>query len=216
MLPKSGDFDFTIIAMHGLGGNAGAWIRRSIPYDKHALFPRSAKIVIPQAPTQQVTMLERETTAWFDVLASSDEFVEGMTATDVYAAVDQTQLEQAALDGVSLFNSLVAEHDGDSSKVLVAGLSQGCTLSLAVFLMLDTAPGGIICMYGFQGLSTDNSVFDSIDVDLKNLTPIRILHGDSDMTISNEIAELTYLDLGAQGLRAHYTLYEGAGHFMTD
>lgn len=50
-------------------------------------------------------------------------------------------------------------------------------------------------MYGFQGLDISNSVFDDLDVETKNLTPTRILHGDADKTIDNRIAELTYMDL---------------------
>lgn len=79
MMPKSGDYDYSIIALHGIGASAGAWIRRLIPYDKHELFPRKARIIIPQAPTRFVTYLDREVSAWFDITAN-DEYVDGMTA----------------------------------------------------------------------------------------------------------------------------------------
>lgn len=80
MMPKGGDYDYTIIALHGIGGSASAWIRRLIPYDTHRLFPTKARIIIPQAPTRYVTYLDRETASWFDVKAKGDEYVEGMTA----------------------------------------------------------------------------------------------------------------------------------------
>ena len=135
--------------------------------------------MLPTAPVQPVTLNDGfEMNSWFDVFSLRPDQME--TLDDMYEKYCQTQL----LESVKLVTSLV-EHeierlDGRAENVYLGGFSQGCSLSLATFLLLkEHQLGGVIGLSGMLALKIKDWEKE-IDLPLKRKTPIFLYHGESD------------------------------------
>lgn len=166
LTPKGDDFSYTLIAYHGFGGSAKQYLRKLVPYDNHQLIPKNFKVVIPQAPEGYVDSLQKNVRSWFS--STSDAVYEdGMTVEEIQEIFDQDEIEAAIVSQKTLFEKLVADHDGDSSKVFILGQGMGCAISLATFMFIDEAPGGIACANGLMPFDLSLDDFSEVDWDLK-------------------------------------------------
>lgn len=61
--------------------------------------------------------------------------------------------------------------------------------------------GGVIGLSGMNALNLD---WSTVDIELKNKTPVFLYHGASDSMISHKLAEMTYDEMKVQGLQFTY------------
>ena len=165
----------TIIWMHGLG--ADGWdfvpIVRELPLpDDLAL-----RFIFPHAPVQAVTINNgMEMRAWYDIAMN-----------DISRLPDEGGIResQAAVERL-----IARERDRgvDSSRIVLAGFSQGGAIALQTGLRYANRLGGIVA------LSTYLPLEDSLDAEAASAnraTPIFMAHGTDDPVVPVQLAEIS-------------------------
>jgi phospholipase/carboxylesterase len=165
----------TIIWMHGLG--ADGWdfvpIVRELPLpDDLAL-----RFIFPHAPVQAVTINNgMEMRAWYDIAMN-----------DISRLPDEGGIResQAAVERL-----IARERDRgmDSSRIVLAGFSQGGAIALQTGLRHANRLGGIVA------LSTYLPLEDSLDAEASSAnraTPIFMAHGTDDPVVPVQLAEIS-------------------------
>lgn len=165
----------TIIWMHGLG--ADGWdfvpIVRELPLpDDLAL-----RFIFPHAPVQPVTINNgMEMRAWYDIAMN-----------DISRLPDEGGIResQAAVERL-----IARERDRgiDSSRIVLAGFSQGGAIALQTGLRHANRLGGIVA------LSTYLPLEDSLDAEASSAnraTPIFMAHGTDDPVVPVQLAEIS-------------------------
>ena len=137
--------------------------------------PDNCRVVLPKAPTRAVSVNRgQEMNAWCDVYKTYKE-------TDLkapYSNFDQSTL----LDSAARVSQLILEEalllGGDTKKIFVAGLSQGCQAALATLLKFDGGQlGGVIGMSGLHSIQVTDWNEDIQDLDVKRKVPLLLIHG---------------------------------------
>lgn len=172
-----------IIWMHGLG--ADGWdfvpIVRELPLpDDLAL-----RFIFPHAPVRPVTINNgMEMRAWYDIAMS-----------DIARLPDEGGIResQAALERL-----IARERDRgiESSRIVLAGFSQGGAIALQTGLRHANRLGGIVA------LSTYLPLEDSLDAEASaanRATPIFMAHGTDDPVVPVQLAEISRALLQKRG-----------------
>lgn len=178
----------TIIWMHGLG--ADGWdfvpIVRELPLpDDLAL-----RFIFPHAPVQPVTINNgMEMRAWYDIAMN-----------DISRLPDEGGIResQAAVERL-----IARERDRgmESSRVVLAGFSQGGAIALQAGLRHANRLGGIVA------LSTYLPLEDSLDAEASSAnraTPIFMGHGTDDPVVPVQLAEISRSLLQKRGYEVEW------------
>jgi phospholipase/carboxylesterase len=178
----------TIIWMHGLG--ADGWdfvpIVRELPLpDDLAL-----RFIFPHAPVQPVTINNgMEMRAWYDIAMN-----------DISRLPDEGGIResQAAVERL-----IARERDRgiDSSRIVLAGFSQGGAIALQTGLRHANRLGGIVA------LSTYLPLEDSLDAEASSAnraTPIFMAHGTDDPVVPVQLAEIARALLQKRGYEVEW------------
>jgi phospholipase/carboxylesterase len=178
----------TIIWMHGLG--ADGWdfvpIVRELPLpDDLAL-----RFIFPHAPVQPVTINNgMEMRAWYDIAMN-----------DISRLPDEGGIResQAAVERL-----IARERDRgiDSSRIVLAGFSQGGAIALQTGLRHANRLGGIVA------LSTYLPLEDSLDAEASSAnraTPIFMAHGTDDPVVPVQLAEISRALLQKRGYEVEW------------
>ena len=178
----------TIIWMHGLG--ADGWdfvpIVRELPLpDDIAL-----RFIFPHAPVQAVTINNgMEMRAWYDIAMN-----------DISRLPDEGGIResQAAVERL-----IARERDRgvDSSRIVLAGFSQGGAIALQTGLRHANRLGGIVA------LSTYLPLEDSLDAEAASAnraTPIFMAHGTDDPVVPVQLAEISRALLQKRGYEVEW------------
>jgi phospholipase/carboxylesterase len=178
----------TVIWMHGLG--ADGWdfvpIVRELPLpDDLAL-----RFIFPHAPMQPVTINNgMEMRAWYDIAMN-----------DIARLPD----EQGIRESQAAIERLIArerERGVDSSRIVLAGFSQGGAIALQVGLRHANRLGGIVA------LSTYLPLEDSLEAEASSAnrsTPIFMAHGDEDPIVPIQLAEVSRMALKNRGYQVEW------------
>ena len=177
--------------MHGLG--ADGWdfmpIVRELPLPQDV----ALRFIFPHAPIRPVTLNNgMEMRAWYDI-----------AMLDMQRLPDEAGIResQAAIERL-----LARERDRgvDSSRIVLAGFSQGGVIALQVGLRHANRLGGIVA------LSTYLALDDSLEAEASaanKATPIFMAHGTQDPMIPLRLAEVSRASLERRGYNVEWHTY---------
>ena len=208
------DHKHTLIFNHGLGDTAmgfhGLFLDSG---DEYNLVPPTCRVVLPTAPVQPVTLNGGyQMNSWFDVYPMKHQI---STMDDVHSRYDQKGL----MESVGLITKIVDEEierlDGKSSSVWLGGFSQGCTLSLATFLLYpEKQLGGALGLSGILALKLKDWNKE-VDLELKKKSQIFLYHGRQDPMIPCDSALLSYGLLDCCDIKYSLTVEERLEHSIS-
>jgi len=179
----------SIIWLHGLGADGN---------DFAALVPQlrlpasfGIRFIFPHAPSIPVTINNGFVMpAWYDI-----------KEMDIDRHVDEGQLQQSAAR-VHDFIDREIERGVDSSRIIVAGFSQGGAVSFEAGLSYPKPLAGIMA------LSTYFATADSVKVNsIQNSIPIMICHGSMDPVVPEMLGRKSEATLRGLGFKPEYKSY---------
>lgn len=157
----------SVIWMHGLGADGNDFV--PIVKELDLTGCPGIRFVFPHAPMLPVTINGgRMMPAWFDIWS-----------TEFGRDDDEKTLRDSQAD----INALIErekERGVPAGKILLAGFSQGCAMTLQTGLRHPEKLGGLICLSGY--LPLENS-FEAERTDANKATPIYYGHGRGDQVI---------------------------------
>jgi phospholipase/carboxylesterase len=173
----------TIIWLHGLG--ADGW--DFVPVVRELPLPEglALRFIFPHAPVQAVTINGgAEMRAWYDIKMN-----------DISRLPDEAGIRESQA-AVERLIAREASRGMDSSRIVLAGFSQGGAIALQVGLRHASRLGGI------AALSTYLPLQESLDAEASSAnraTPIFMAHGTEDPIVPIQLAELSRSELKRRG-----------------
>ena len=158
----------TILIMHGLGADGRDFVPIAEQLDLSAVGP--VRFLFPNAPSIPVTINGGYVMpAWYDILTA-----------DLVRREDEAGLRQSRL-GIEALITNEKARGIPANRIVVAGFSQGCAMSLMVGLRHAEALAGLVCMSGYLPLA-DLTLVEHTAASLK--TPIFMAHGTRDAVVA--------------------------------
>jgi len=158
----------TILIMHGLGADGRDFMPIAEQLDLSGVGP--VRYLFPNAPTIPVTINGGYMMpAWYDVLSA-----------DLVKREDEAGLRQSRVE----IEALIANEKArgiPASRIVVAGFSQGCAMSLMVGVRHAETLAGIVGMSGYLPLAA-NLAAEHTAASLT--TPIFMAHGTRDPVVA--------------------------------
>ena len=181
----------TILIMHGLGADGRDFVPIAQQLDLSSVGP--VRFLFPNAPTIPVTINGGYVMpAWYDILAA-----------DLVKREDEAGLRSSRLE----IEALIANEKArgiPASRIVVAGFSQGCAMSLMVGLRHLEALAGIVGMSGYLPLASTLAA-EHTTASLK--TPIFMAHGTRDGVVALPRATASRDALAAMGYAVEWHEY---------
>ena len=166
--------DAAVIWLHGLGADGHDFE----PIVPELRLPDSAAIrfIFPHAPAISVTINNGMVMpAWYDILDMSIE-----------KKVDEKQLLESSAKITALIDREI-ERGIDSSRIVIAGFSQGGAVGYQAALTYTKPLAGLMAM------STYFATSESISITAENMTlPIGIFHGTMDSDVPEPLGKIAY------------------------
>ena len=157
----------SIIVLHGLGADGNDFVPFADQLRLQAVGP--VRFVFPHAPVMPVTINNGwRMRAWYDILG-----------TEMQRREDEAGLRRSLASVEAL---LVREESRGiaSSRIVLAGFSQGCAMALLAGLRHPNRLAGIVCMSGYLPLAATT---ESERAHANALTPIFMAHGSHDNVV---------------------------------
>jgi phospholipase/carboxylesterase len=178
----------TVIWMHGLG--ADGWdfvpIVRELPLPEHL----ALRFIFPHAPVRPVTLNNgMRMRAWYDI-----------AMTDIARLPDERGIRESQ-QAIGELIAREASRGVDSTRIVLAGFSQGGAIALQAGLRHPARLAGIVA------LSTYLTLEDSLEAEASpanRATPILMAHGTEDPVIPLRLAEKSREVLEARGYRVDW------------
>lgn len=189
--------EFAIIWLHGLGadGNDFAPI---VPELGLGNIP--VRFVFPHAPVMPVTINNgMAMRAWYDIYMM-----------DLVRHEDERGLR----DSQNLVRALIARENArgiPTERIVLAGFSQGCAMTLQTGLRLEESLAGMVCLSGYLPLA--NKLINERHKANQD-TPIFMAHGTQDPIVPFERAEASRQLLEELGYNVRWHTY-AMGHAVT-
>ena len=187
--PNGAVVNASIIWLHGLGADGSDFA----PLVPQLSLPDSfgIRFIFPNAPSIPVSINNGFVMpAWYDI-----------KEVDIDRHVDEEQLKQSAAGVHALINREI-ERGVDSSRIIVAGFSQGGAVSYEAGLTYPKPLAGIMA------LSTYFATATSIKVNpIQNSMPILICHGSMDPVVSEALGLKSAATLKNLGFAPEYNSY---------
>eukprot|EP00211_Chloroparvula_japonica_P014108 CAMPEP_0119119986 /NCGR_PEP_ID=MMETSP1310-20130426/1238_1 /TAXON_ID=464262 /ORGANISM="Genus nov. species nov., Strain RCC2339" /LENGTH=236 /DNA_ID=CAMNT_0007109449 /DNA_START=137 /DNA_END=847 /DNA_ORIENTATION=- len=186
----------TVIFLHGLGDTGAGW---SYEFENSVsvLFPH-VRFIFPTAPTLSVSLnFGMRMPAWYDI-----------KTLDKSGPMDEDRI----LLGRELVESYIskeAESGIPSSRVVVAGFSQGGAIALVAGLMHSQTLAGI------AGLSTYFAMGEKVAAQLTDenkKTPVIMFHGKADPVVQFHFGKSSSEAIERAGVPMTFKAYEGLPH----
>lgn len=156
-----------VIWLHGLGADGNDFVPIVNEIDLSGL--PGIRFVFPHAPTMPVTInggyIMR---AWYDILT-----------TDIARREDENGLRASQKKVEELIEREIARGI-PSERIIIAGFSQGCAMTLQTGLRFPKKLAGLLCLSGYVPLR-DNLVAERHPANQD--TPIFLVHGTADPVI---------------------------------
>ncbi len=175
----------TVIWMHGLGADGHDFV--PIVRELNLAGCPSIRFVFPHAETMPVTINNGYVMrAWYDILS-----------TDLARREDDAGLRKSQQQIEDLIDR-ERERGIPSSRIILAGFSQGCAMALQTGLRYPEKLGGLICLSGYLPLA---SMISDERSDSNLPTPIFMAHGRGDPVVQISRAEASrdlLVELGYQ------------------
>ena len=187
--PNGAVVNASIIWLHGLGADGSDFA----PLVPQLGLPDSfgIRFIFPNAPSIPVSINNGFVMpAWYDI-----------KEVDIDRHVDEEQLKQSAAGVHALINREI-DRGVDSSRIIVAGFSQGGAVSYEAGLTYPKPLAGIMA------LSTYFATATSIKVNpIQNSMPILICHGSMDPVVSEALGLKSAATLKNLGFAPEYNSY---------
>jgi phospholipase/carboxylesterase len=181
----------SIIWLHGLGADGNDFVP-IIPQLNLSECP-AIRFVFPSAPSMPVTVNGGYVMpAWYDITGRDSKDREDIDGIHQSARVISELIEQEASRGVAY------------EKIVLAGFSQGCAISLQVGLRFPHALAGIMALSGYLPLAESLPLERS---EANSKTPIFMAHGVWDAVITPERAEASADTLEKLGYQLDWNTY---------
>jgi phospholipase/carboxylesterase len=181
----------TIIILHGLGADGNDFVPIAQELDLEALGP--VRFVFPHAPVMPVTINGGyRMRAWYDILGTEEQ-----------GRQDEAGLRQS----LGLVEALLAreqERGIAPERIVLAGFSQGCAMSLLAGLRHGQRLAGIAGLSGYLPLAEQTAAERS---QANQGLPIFLAHGTLDEVIGLERAEVSRDALVALGYEVEWHEY---------
>ena len=167
----AGDAVASIIVLHGLGADGTDFLPFADQVDLSAVGP--VRWVLPRAPVRPVTVNNGyRMRAWYDIYefgsqARSDPREDEPGLRDSFAAV-HALIEREIARGVP------------ASRIVLAGFSQGCAITLGAGTRFGQGLAGLVGMSGYLPLAAATAAERS---DANRSTPIFLAHGRRDPVV---------------------------------
>jgi phospholipase/carboxylesterase len=157
----------SIIVLHGLGADGSDFVPICEELDLGAVGP--VRFIFPHAPTRPVTINGGYVMrAWYDILG---------------AAIDQREDEHGLRDAQASVEALIArerERGIAASRIVLAGFSQGCAVTLLTGLRHGERLAGLAGLSGYLPLARSTPAERSAaNADV----PIFLAHGSQDPVV---------------------------------
>ncbi|WMW82021.1 alpha/beta hydrolase [Undibacterium cyanobacteriorum] len=183
----------SVIWMHGLGADANDFV--PIVPELNLQGSPDIRFVFPNAPQIPVTLNGGYIMpAWYDIAAAG---------TDIQRREDENGLRQSQLQIEALIAREI-ERGVAPEKIVIAGFSQGCAMTLQVGLRYSQKLAGLMCLSGYLPLA------DKIAAErhaANQNTPIFMAHGTADPVVPLERAEQSRSVLQALGYHIEWHDY---------
>ena len=186
-----------VVWLHGLGATADDFVPL-VPY----LDAPHLRFFFPQAPTRPVTInMGAAMPAWYDIRTLKRD-PERENEQHIDAAVTQLNaiIEQLEEQGVP------------STRIVIAGFSQGAAMALQVGLRYPRPLGGLLILSGY--LMLHERLIDEASAANKS-TPIQFCHGTRDPVVPIAAARDSYEFLSKDPRDIHWRDYP-MGHEVCD
>ena len=156
-----------VIWMHGLGADGNDFVPLVKELDLAGL--PGIRFIFPHAKTMPVTINNGYMMrAWYDIVG-----------TDIARREDEAGLRASQVD----VEALIAREKSrgiPAERIILAGFSQGCAMTLQTGLRHDEKLAGLLCLSGYVPLA-DKISNERSEASLK--TPIFLVHGTHDGVI---------------------------------
>ena len=157
----------SLIVLHGLGADGNDFV----PFAQELRLDSTGplRFIFPHAPTRPVTLNGGYVMrAWYDILG-----------TDLVRREDEAGLResQAAIEALI---AREVERGIPASRIVLAGFSQGCAMTLLTGLRHAEPLAGLVCMSGYLPLAATTAHERSV---ASRTVPIFMAHGRSDTVI---------------------------------
>jgi phospholipase/carboxylesterase len=130
----------TIVVLHGLGADGTDFLSMADELDLSAVGP--VRYIFPRAPVRPVTINGGQPMrAWYDILG-----------TDLVRREDEAGLRES----IALVQQLLAREQArgmPSERIVLAGFSQGCAITLGAGLRHGKRLAGLVGMSGYMPLA---------------------------------------------------------------
>ncbi len=181
----------SVIWLHGLGADGNDFVPIVNELDLNGCPP--IRFVFPHAPTMPVTINNGYVMrAWYDILG-----------TDIGRREDEAGLRKSQ----ELVEYLIAAEKArgiPTHRIVLAGFSQGCAMTLQTGLRHPEKLAGLLCLSGYLPLH------ETVTAERHNAnhdTPIFMAHGSSDPVIPIDRAEKSRDMLQAMGYQVEWHEY---------
>lgn len=181
----------TVIVLHGLGADGNDFVPIANELDLSAVGP--VRFVFPHAPVMPVTINGGyQMRAWYDILGA-----------DLVAREDEKGLRQSRLEIEVLIEREVGRGIAPE-RIVLAGFSQGCAMSLLAGLRHAARLGGIVGMSGYLPLAATTAAERHA---ANAATPVFLAHGQYDDVVPIDRATASRDALAALGYSVEWHDY---------
>ncbi|MBU3621756.1 alpha/beta hydrolase [Polynucleobacter sp. CS-Odin-A6] len=181
----------SVIWLHGLGADGNDFVP-IIPQLQLSECP-AIRFVFPSAPSMAVTINGGYVMpAWYDITGRGSNDREDLSGIHKSASAISELIEREASRGVPY------------GKIVLAGFSQGCAMSLQVGLRFPHTLAGIMALSGYLPLAKSLPLERS---EANSKTPIFMAHGVWDAVITLERAEASSDTLEKLGYQVDWNSY---------
>ena len=157
----------SIIILHGLGADANDFVPVAQQLDLRAI--GDVRYVFPNAPVRAITINGgMRMQAWYDILG-----------VDLVRREDEKGLRESVVDVQALIAREIAAGI-PASRIVLAGFSQGCAMTLLAGLRAPQRLAGLLGMSGYLPLAATTAAERS---DANRDVPIFLAHGRTDPVV---------------------------------
>ena len=181
--------DAAVIWLHGLGAD-GHDFEPIVP-ELHLPESAAIRFIFPHAPSMPVTINNGMVMpAWYDILDMSIE-----------KKLDEDQLLSSSKEIDALIDREI-ERGIDSSRIVIAGFSQGGAVGYQTALTYPEPLAGLLAMSAY--FATCESIVPSQE---NKTLPIQIYHGTMDPVVPEPLGKYAYEVLTEKGYNTNYQTY---------
>jgi phospholipase/carboxylesterase len=167
----AGDAAASVIVLHGLGADGTDFLPFADQVDLSAVGP--VRWVLPRAPVRPVTVNNGyRMRAWYDIYEFGSQ-----------ARTDPREDEAGLRDSFAAVHALIEREMArgvPASRIVLAGFSQGCAITLGAGTRFGHRLAGLVGMSGYLPLASATAAERS---DANRNTPIFLAHGRRDPVV---------------------------------